>query len=148
MFYCPPRDIHVSIDVGCKQHQPAFGLSDGQIPDEFSIPHRPEGFAAFFERLSKLERHYLCPIRVAMEGYNGYARPLDGMVPAHGRQLYNIKNLKPARFQEIFPGAAKTDVLDARKGLELFQLQEHLPSPRMYCRRWPSPSARIRFSSA
>ncbi len=36
-------------------------------------------------------------------------------------------NLKLARFKEIFPGAAKTDRLDARKGLELFQLREHLP---------------------
>jgi hypothetical protein len=30
-------------------------------------------------------------------------------------------------FKEIFLGAAKTDLVDARKRLELFQLQEHLP---------------------
>ena len=53
-----------------------------------------------------------------MEGYNGYARPLDSMVLARGWQLYNINNLKLARFKEIFPGAAKTDVIDARRGLE------------------------------
>jgi transposase len=40
---------------------------------------------------------------------------------------FNINNLKFARFKEIFPGAAKTDALDARKGLELFQLRDHLP---------------------
>ena len=34
---------------------------------------------------------------------------------------------KFARFKEIFPGAAKTDALDARKGLELFQLRDPLP---------------------
>ena len=62
-----------------------------------------------------------------MEGYNGYARPLDGMVRARGYRLYNINNLKLARFKEIFPGAAKTDPIDARKGLELFQLRDHLP---------------------
>jgi len=127
MFYCPPRDIRVSVDVGCKQHRVAVGLPDGQILDEFSISHQPDGFATFFDRLSKLEQQYQCPIRVAMEGYNGYARPLDQMVMARGWQLYNINNLKLARFKEIFPGAAKTDVLDARKGLELFQLQQHLP---------------------
>lgn len=127
MFYYPPRDIRVSIDVGCKHHQVAVGLSDGQILDEFSITHHPDGFATFFKRLSELERKFQSPIRVAMEGYNGYARPLDGMILARGWQLYNINNFKLARFKEIFPGAAKTDRVDARKGLELFQLQEHLP---------------------
>ncbi|MDH5641418.1 MAG: IS110 family transposase [Nitrospira sp.] len=58
---------------------------------------------------------------------NGYARPLDQLIQARGYRLYNINNLKLARFKEIFPGAAKTDRLDARKGLELFQLREHLP---------------------
>ena len=36
-------------------------------------------------------------------------------------------NLKLARFKEIFPGSAKSDQIDARKGLELFQLRDHLP---------------------
>ena len=62
-----------------------------------------------------------------MEGYNGYARPLDSMVRQRGYRLYNINNLKLARFKEIFPGAAKSDRIDARKGLELFQLSDHLP---------------------
>jgi hypothetical protein len=62
-----------------------------------------------------------------MEGLNGYARPLDRLVRARNYRLYNINNLKLARFKEIFPGAAKTDAIDARKGLELFQLRDHLP---------------------
>ena len=62
-----------------------------------------------------------------MEGYNGYARPLDSLVRGQGYRLYNLNNLKFARFKEIFPGAAKSDRIDARKGLELFQLQDHLP---------------------
>jgi transposase len=127
MFYCPPHDIRVSVDVGCKFHQVAVGLSSGEILDEFSISHQPEGFKTFFTKLEQLEQEYQCPVRVAMEGYNGYARPLDSMVLARGWQLYNINNLKLARFKEIFPGAAKTDVIDARRGLELFQLQDHLP---------------------
>ena len=44
-----------------------------------------------------------------------------------GYRLYNLNNLKFARFKEIFPGAAKSDRIDARKGLELFQLSDHLP---------------------
>ena len=62
-----------------------------------------------------------------MEGYNGYARPLDSLVRQRGYRLYNINNLKLARFKEIFPGSAKSDRIDARKGLELFQLSDHLP---------------------
>src|SRR5262245_41295090 len=62
-----------------------------------------------------------------MEGYNGCARPLDSLVRQRGYRLYNINSLKLARFKEIFPGAAKKDRIDARKGLELFQLSDHLP---------------------
>jgi hypothetical protein len=62
-----------------------------------------------------------------MEGYNGYARPLDTLVRARDYRLFNINNLKLARFKEIFPGAAKTDEIDARKALELFQLRDYLP---------------------
>jgi hypothetical protein len=54
-----------------------------------------------------------------MEGYNGWPRPLDSLVRQRGYRLYNINNLKLARFKEIFPGAAKSDRIDARKGLEV-----------------------------
>jgi len=64
---------------------------------------------------------------VAMEGYNGHARPLDKMIMEKGYKLYNVNNLKLARFREIFPGPAKTDSLDVRKILELFHLKDHLP---------------------
>ena len=130
MFYRTPHDIRVSIDVGCKSHQVAVGLSTGELISEFSISHQPEGFRTFFAKLEQLEQQYQCPVRVAMEGFNGYARPLDSMVLARGWQLYNINNLKLARFKEIFPGAAKADAIDARRGLELFQLNDHLPTAK------------------
>ncbi len=62
-----------------------------------------------------------------MEGYNGHARPLDRLIQLRDYRLFNINNVKLSRFKEIFPGAAKTDPIDARKGLELFQLQQTLP---------------------
>lgn len=98
MFYHTPQDIRVCIDVGCKSHQVAVGLSTGEVIAEFSINHLPEGFRTFFAKLEQLEQQYQCPVRVAMEGYNGYARPLDSMVLARGWQLNNINNLKLARF--------------------------------------------------
>lgn len=120
-------EIRVSVDVGCYSHSVAIGLSTGDILDEFVIDHQSEGFRHFFSQIEKQERKYHCPVAVAMEGFNGYARPLDTLVRAHDYRLYNINNLKLARFKEIFPGAAKTDAIDARKGLELFQLRDHLP---------------------
>ncbi len=122
-----PLEIRVSVDVGCHRHSVAIGLSNGELLDEFEIVHQPEGFRDFFSRIEKYEKQYTCPVAVAMEGFNGYARPLDSLVRARDWRLFNINNLKLARFKEIFPGAAKNDEIDARKGLELFQLSEHLP---------------------
>lgn len=120
-------ELRVSVDVGCRSHNVAIGLSSGEILDEFSITHEPEGFRNFFLRIERQERKFGCPVAVAMEGFNGYARPLDTLVRARDYRLFNINNLKLARFKEIFPGAAKTDAIDARKGLELFQICDHLP---------------------
>ncbi|MDR4516581.1 MAG: IS110 family transposase [Nitrosomonas sp.] len=119
--------ICVSVDVGCRQHSVAIGLPNGDVLDEFDILHRPEGFKQFFERIEHHCQQHGHEVAVAMEGYNGYARPLDSLVKVRGYQLYNINNLKLARFKEIFPAAAKNDRIDACKGLELFQLKDHLP---------------------
>ena len=107
-------EIRVSVDVGCHSHNVAIGLSSGEVLEEFQIAHGPEGFKYFFGRIERQQKKRGCPVAVAMEGYNGYARPLDGMVRSRGYRLYNINNLKLVRFKEIFPGAAKTDPIDAR----------------------------------
>lgn len=121
------QEILVSVDVGCHQHSVAIGLRDGSILDEFDMSHDRKGFSEFFANIEKQQRKYAAAVLVAMEGYNGYARPLDRMVRARDYRLFNINNMKLARFKEVFPGAAKTDTIDARKGLELFQLQDSLP---------------------
>ena len=120
-------ELRVSVDVGSRRHSVAIGLPDGRVLEEFVIAHRAEGFREFFSRIEKHQKARGCGVAAAMEGYNGYARPLDTMVCQRGYRLYNINNLKLARFKEIFPGAAKKDRIDARKGLELFQLRDHLP---------------------
>jgi transposase len=122
-----PLELRVSVDVGYRRHSVAMGLSSGEVLEEFEIEHRPEGFQEFFSRIEKHLKQKNCRVAVAMEGYNGYARPLDSLVRQRGYRLYNLNNLKFARFKEIFPGAAKSDRIDARKGLELFQLSDHLP---------------------
>jgi transposase len=122
-----PLELRVSVDVGYHRHSVAMGLSSGEVLEEFEIDHRPEGFQEFFSRIERQRKTRSYPVAVAMEGYNGHARPLDSMVRQRGYRLYNLNNLKFARFKEIFPGAAKSDRIDARKGLELFQLGDHLP---------------------
>lgn len=122
--------IRVSVDVGCHSHSVAIGLASGEFLEAFAIEHDSRGFDEFFERIERQRQRYGGEVAVAMEGYNGYARPLDGMVLGHDYRLFNINNLKLARFKEIFPSAAKSDQLDARRGLELFQLSEHVPTAR------------------
>ena len=130
MINLAPLEIRVSVDVGCHKHNVAIGLSTGEFLEEFEILHNNDGFKDFFTHIEAHERKYACPVAVAMEGYNGYARPLDSLVLVRNYRLYNINNLKFARFREIFPAAARTDKIDARKGLELFQLAEHIPTAK------------------
>jgi transposase len=122
--------LRVGIDVGSTRHRVAVGLPDGTLIDEFDIDHQTAGFNQFFRRITALEARYPLPVSVAMEGYNGWARPLDGLIRQHGWALYSVNNLKLARYKEIFPAPAKTDAIDARRILELFQLAAHLPVAR------------------
>jgi transposase len=123
-------ELRVSVDVGCHRHSVAVGLSTGELLEEFDVDHRPEGFADFFSRIERHQRRYPGPVVVAMEGYNGHARPLDTLVRERQWRLLNVNNLKLARFKQVFPAAAKTDRIDARSALELMQLGEHLPRVR------------------
>lgn len=122
-----PLSIRVAIDVGCERHRVAIGLPDGKLVEEFDIDHTASGFSEFFHRIEAVERRHPWPVAVAMEGYNGWARPLDGQIRRHGHRLFSVNNLKLARYKEIFPTPAKTDAIDARRILELFRLSEHVP---------------------
>lgn len=122
-----PLSIRVAVDVGSARHRVAVGLPDGKVLEEFDIDHDLGGFNKFFHRIETVEAHHQLPVAVAMEGYNGWARPLDSQILRHGYRLYSVNNLKLARYKEIFPAPAKTDAIDARRILELFRLSEHLP---------------------
>jgi transposase len=119
--------LRVGVDVGSRCHHVAVGLTDGSLLEDFEIPHTAEGFREFFARIEGHAKRHPYPIAVAMEGYNGHVRPLDSLVRARGWRLFNVNNLKLARFKEIFPAAAKSDRIDSAKTLELFQLRDHLP---------------------
>jgi len=119
--------LRVGIDVGCRAHRVGIADPSGAILEEFDISHSEAGFQEFFRRVEGRRQELHLPVAVAMEGYNGYARPLDRLVQKKGYRLFNVNNLKLARFKDVFPGAAKTDPIDARKILELFHLREHLP---------------------
>ena len=124
------KELHVSIDVGCYTHSVAVGLANGKYLGKFEISHNKSGFHKFFTRIEEYKKHSNGDVSVAMEGYNGHARPLDTMVQNRSYKLLNIDNLKLARFKEVFPAPAKTDAIDSRKGLELFQLQQIIPAAK------------------
>ena len=117
----------VGIDVGYRAHRVGIAHPDGTILDEFGISHDQAGFGEFFRRVDTYSMRLSLPVAVAMEGFNGYARPLDRLIQEKGYRLFNVNNLKLAGFKEVFPGAAKTDPIDTRKILELFRLKDQLP---------------------
>lgn len=119
--------LHVAIDVGSQQHRVAIGWEEGDPIEEFDCPHTSAGLNDFFNRIRKHEDLHHAEVCVAMEGYGGYARPLDSQILAQGWRLYAINNLKFARFKEIFPAPAKTDAIDVKRMLQLMQLRERIP---------------------
>lgn len=123
-------ELQVAVDVGARRHRVAVGDAAGRLIDEFDLEHTATGLNGFFNRLERLAAKRKMSVAVAMEGFNGWARPLDRQVLEHGWKLYNVNNLKLARYKEIFPAPAKTDAIDARRILELFRLRTHLPVAR------------------
>jgi hypothetical protein len=66
----------------------------------------------------------------------GMLRLLDQLIQQKGYILYNINNLKLARFKELFSGPAKTDAIDARKIVEFMRIapsfqENDEPSPKL-----------------
>lgn len=120
-------EIRICMDIGSESHQVAIGLSTGEILEEFDIAHTPQDIDIFFNKIEAHKKHYQLPVVVAMESYNGHARPIDKYVLNKGYRLININNHKLAQFKKVFPGASKSDVIDTRKMFELFTLQDHLP---------------------
>lgn len=114
-------ELQVAIDVGSRVHRVAVGDADGHILDQFDVHHTARGMDAFFERIELLSHG---TVAVAMEGYNGWARPLDQRILAHGWKLFNVNNLKLARYKEIFPAPAKSDNIDSLRMLELFRMRQ------------------------
>ena len=121
------NELQIGIDVGSLNHSIAIGDGFGNIINEFEIPHTQKGFDRFFKIIKSESQKRDATVSIAMEGYNGWARPLDTQILNNRYRLYNVNNVKLARFKEIFPAAAKTDQIDARKIVELFSLQKHLP---------------------
>ncbi len=119
--------IVVGIDNGGRSHRVTIAGPEGQLLEEFDMEHTAAGFGDFFQRLETHERRLKLPVAIAMEGFNGHARPLDTQILMRGYRLYNVNNLKLARFKEIFPGPAKNDPIDSHKIVELFELRAHLP---------------------
>lgn len=118
--------LQVAVDVGARRHRVAVGDVAGRLLEEFDVEHSAAGLANFFARVEHWQAQWSWPVAVAMEGFNGWARPLDRQVLSRGWRLFNVNNLKLARYKEIFPAPAKTDSIDTRCMLELFRLRTQL----------------------
>lgn len=132
-------EILVGVDVGCYQHDVVIGNADGVVLDHFQIDHQRHGLAEFFDRIDQCQPSTPANVSVAMEGYNGWARPLDQQVLDQKFRLYNVNNLKLARYKEIFPPPAKTDAIDAKRILELFAFQGKTHVARDVLQEVPAP---------
>ena len=127
-------EIRVAIDVGAKTHHVGIGSTDGRVLEEFEITHNAMGFAQFFTNVELWKDKLRLPVVVAMEGLNGWARPLDRMI-LDRYELLNVNNVKLARFKEIFPGPAKNDSIDTCKMLELMHMRVTLPMAKAVLHR-------------
>jgi hypothetical protein len=111
-------------------HRVAVGDGTGRVLEEFGWPQTANGLVGFFTRIERLRGRHRAPVLVAMERFNGWARPFDTHVLRHGWRLFNVNNLKLARYKEIFPAPVMTGAIDARHILELFRLQGDLAVAR------------------
>ena len=69
--------LRVGIDVGRNAHRVGIARLDSSILKRFNISRTDVGFQEFFRRVERHRQQTALPIAVAMEGFNGYARPLD-----------------------------------------------------------------------
>jgi transposase len=123
--------LQVSMDVGSRSHWVVIGRR-GRGLESFQVEHTGPGFEGFFERV---ERQRRCgeQVLVLAEGSGGWLRPLDGLMQQRGYRLWQINQCKAARFRETFSGPAKTDRLDAERGLQLLELRRHWAGPGTVC---------------
>lgn len=123
--------LQVSVDVGSESHWVQVGRQ-GRPIEAFQVVHTAPGFEQFFR---KVEQHRQPGEKVVVltEGSGNGLRPLDGRIQKRGYQLLQINYCKAARFREACAGPAKTDQLDAARGLQLLQLQHHWSEEGTVC---------------
>lgn len=98
-----PNTLRIGIDVGSVRHRVAVGLPDDTLIDEFDVDHHVAGFSQFFHRIAAIETRHPLPVAVAMESYNDWARPLDGLMREHGWTLYNVNKPEAGALQANLP---------------------------------------------
>lgn len=137
------EEVLVSVDIGCYDHHVAIGLSDGELLEEFKIDHTRDGFNHFFAKIEHHQHAHQLPVSIAMEGFNGHARPLDKMVRARNYRLFNINNLKLARYKEVFRGQLKRIVSMPARAWNSFRFGDTYLKERILYRKSIPPQLRM-----
>src|SRR5260221_14419673 len=108
-------ELQVAVDVGARRHRVAVGDATGRLIEEFDLEHTATGLNGFFDRLERLAAKRKMSVAVAMEGFNGWARPLDRQGVEQCWKIYKFKKLELARSKENLPPPAKTEAIDERR---------------------------------
>jgi len=140
--------LQVAVDVGCRRHRVAVGNVAGAVLEEFDVEHNAACLAEFFARIERLRAERGWPVAVAMEGYNGWARPLDRQVLLRGWRLYNVNNLKLARYKEIFPAPSRVMPLTRGACWSCFDCMGNCAWRVTCCKKWRPCRLRTTNSSA
>jgi len=85
-----PNELEIGIDVGSLNHAVAVSDGLGNILKEFEITHTQKGFDYFFKMIESEADKRDASITIAMEGYNGWARPFDSLILQKGYKLYKV----------------------------------------------------------
>ena len=107
-------ELQVAVDVGSQCHRVAIGDAEGRLLEEFDVEHTAAGLSGFFTRVERVRARCGWPVAVAMEGHNGWARPLDRQVLLRG---WRFCDRIAVLLHFCYTAAMKTTLTVTRRGV-------------------------------
>lgn len=120
------QELYGGIDVGSEYHHIFIIDEEDKTVYDSKIRHTGSELHKAVEEFKRIQQRLGVSVSFAMEGMNGYSRPLDGMLISGGFKVYNIDNLKLSQFRNAFGAESKADRRDAQMLARLLKLKNHL----------------------
>lgn len=105
--------IYACLDIGSSEHHAYVATHDQRTLKRCKISHKFEDIAAFIEQLQQLSEQEQLPVKVVIEGYNGYANPLDQMCIEAGIDVLSANSTQVASYRKVARVPTKSDKHDA-----------------------------------